>query len=481
MNLHDVPTVPGANLWGHAHLFKDANRLSFLRSAANTGELAQVRFLGRHVLTANSPATAHEILVEKARFFEKSPGIRLLLYYLAGEGLFTSEGDLWRRQRRLMAPLFHPGAIAQYTECMHDVAVRAASTWSHGSTVDLAHEMTRITMGIVGKALFDSDTFDDTDALGAALTTCLQWVNAQSSSPQLVTQVALIEMLERAEGHLPSVLKEVHKKTLNALVEPRFLPGARSEDLQRAVRVLDENIQKMIDERRTQGMVRNDLLTRLLTARDEENAGVATMSDKQVRDEANTLFVAGHETTATALAWVFYLLGRNAAVREAVQREADALPTGPISFTTASKELPIATRVFKEAMRLYPPVIIYARRSLADTEIRGYSLPKGTILFVSPYPIHHAPDVYPDPDTFDPDRFLPEREAARPKSAYIPFGAGPRVCIGMHFAMLEGPIVLATLLRHARIETDPTRVVVPEVFATLRPKGGVSAQVYRRA
>jgi cytochrome P450 len=480
MSLDSIPVVPGANLAGHIHLFQGPDRLAFFQRIAATGELSKLFFLGRPVVFANSPAAAHEVLVEKARAFEKSPGIRLLLHDLAGDGLFTSEGDLWRRQRRLMAPLFQPSAMAQYAGCMHDVAARAVGSWKDGAAVDLATEMTRITMGIVGSALFGSDTFDESDALGEALTVALAWADAQGASPRLVAQIALTDALESVGGRLPGAIERLRLRALTALKEPFMLEGARSERLRRALAVVDGRIGQMIAERRAQGLARPDLLTRLLAARDDQNGGAAVMTDQQVRDEANTLFIAGHETTATSLSWAFYLLGRHPGVREAVQREVDALPPGPVTFEAAMSSLPLTTRVFKEAMRLYPPVPVYARRLLVDAEIRGVAMPKGTLVFVAPYPLHRLADVYPDPDRFDPDRFLPEREAARPKSSYIPFGAGPRVCIGLHFAMLEGPIVMATLMRLARIETDPARVIEPRLFATVRPGGGVPATVHRR-
>lgn len=481
MSLESIPVVPGRNLAGHIHLFQGDDRLGFFQRIAETGELSRVFFLGRPVVFANSPAAAHEVLVEKARAFEKSPGIRLLLHYLAGDGLFTSEGELWRRQRRLMAPLFQPSAMTQYTDCMAEVTARAVSTWKDGASLDLATEMTRITMGIVGKALFGSDTFDESDALGDALTVALAWADSQGASPRLVAQIALTDALEAVGDRLPGALDRQRRRALTALKEPFLLEGARSEKLQRALAVVDGRIRQMIAERRAQGLARNDLLTRLLAARDEENGGGAVMTDQQVRDEANTLFVAGHETTATSLSWAFYLLGRHPGVREAVQREVDALPPGPVTFEMAMGGLPLTARVFKEAMRLYPPVPVYARRLLVDAEIRGVPMPKGTLVMVTPYPLHRLASVFPEPERFDPDRFLPEREAARPKSAYLPFGAGPRVCIGMHFALLEGPIVMATLMRLARVETDPGRVIEPKLSATVRPGGGVPARVYLRA
>jgi len=281
-----------------------------------------------------------------------------------------------------------------------------------------------------------------------------------------------LDLVQRAGGRAPIALRPHLARLHKRLEEPFALPNARSPKLRRAVSVLDTRIQQMIDERRAQGLSRDDLLTRLLTARDDE---AGAMTDKQVRDEATTLFVAGHETTATSLAWSFYLLGRHPAVREAVQAEVDTLDDDP-GFHDAMTRLPLTLRVFKEAMRLYPPVILLARRSLEAVEVGGHVLPPRTVVFVSAYGVHHNPESWPDPERFDPDRFLPEREAARPRGAFLPFGAGPRVCLGNHFALLEGPLVLATLMRHARFETDG-RAVVPETFATLRPQGGVTATV----
>jgi cytochrome P450 len=202
------------------------------------------------------------------------------------------------------------------------------------------------------------------------------------------------------------------------------------------------------------------------------------MSDKQLRDEANTLFVAGHETTANALAWSFYLLARHPEARARVQAEADAFgPDGPTTFEP--ERLAFTTRVFKEALRLYPPLVVMGRRSLKAVEVRGEPIPARTLLFVNTVGVHHDGSAWPDPDRFDPDRFAPEREAGRHRSAWIPFGVGPRVCIGNAFALMEGPIVLSTLMRGARFEIDAARTIEADAFATLRPKGGVPAVVRR--
>jgi cytochrome P450 len=473
-SLHDLPRAPGANLLGHAHLL-GGSRLNFFRDVGRQGGLVRARFLFRDVLFANDPASAHEVLVEKARSFEKSPGLRLLLHYLAGRGLFTAEGELWRRQRRLMAPLFAPSAVSHYARQMHEVTLRALARYRDGDAVDLARETTRIAMGVVGRALFDSDTFDGADEIGDVITTGLGWVNDNAGSAALIVHIVALNALDA----LPARLDAVRGPLRARFEEPFLLKGAHSPGLRAAIARIDHLVQRMIDERRRAPGKGDDLLGRLLSARDAEDASFAGMSDRQLRDEAVTLFVAGHETTATALSWTFYLLAKHPAWRDRVQAEVDALPPGPVSFESAA-QLGTTLRVFKEAMRLYPPVDLLARRTLEPVTLGGASAPARTIVFVSPWVVHRHAPTWPDPERFDPDRFLPEAEAARPRSAWLPFGAGPRICIGNHFAMLEGPIVLATLMRAATFEIDASRDIEPEAFATLRPKGGMPAVVRLR-
>jgi cytochrome P450 len=473
--IEDVPVAPGATTLGHAKMFRD-NRLQFLKAIGETAPLVRVKMLHRNLLFPNTPELAHEVLVEKARSFEKSPGIRLLLYYIAGRGLFTSEGELWRRQRRLMAPLFQPNAINRYAEQMYDVATRVTSSFTDGQPVDLARETTRIAMGVVGRALFDANTFDDSDEIGEALTTALGWVNHNAASNKIVAHIILLDLLDDLAGRVPGSLQRFHGKLRDAAEEPFLLDQARARYHKDAIARLDRKVQKMIEERRKRPGATDDLLARLLTARDAEDASFKGMSDRQVRDEALTLFIAGHETTATSLAWTFYLLARNPEWRAKVQAEVDALPAGPIDFARAAK-LDVTLRVFKEAMRLYPPVEVLARRTIEPITLGDVELPARSILFVSPWIVHRDKQAFPDPERFDPDRF----GKPLPRSAWLPFGAGPRVCIGNHFAMLEGPIVLATMMRAARFDIDATRTIEPEAFATLRPKGGVPAIVRRPA
>jgi len=477
MTLESIPPLPGATTLGHGRLFRK-ERLAFLRGAADLGSVTRMRFIHRWALVASSPETAHEVLVEQARKFEKSPGLRLGLHDLAGQGLFTSEGELWQRQRRLMSPLFHAGALAGYATTMNEVTRRALERFRDGDSIDLAHEMTRITMGVVGATLFGADTFDKADELGEALTVALKWVDDALATPQLALQISLIEAFEAIEPHVPPALTELRSKIDEAVHTPHLLPGRSGDEFQRAIRTLDAVMNGMIAERRAHPKAGVDLLTKLLLARDTEGGRSEGMSDEQVRDEANTLFVAGHETTANALAWCFYLLARNPEARARVQAEADAFGIeGPTTW--APDKLAYTSRTFKEALRLYPPLVVLVRRSLEEFELAGETYPRHTIVVVNPYGIHMNPRVWEDPDRFDPDRFTPEREATRHKSAWIPFGVGPRVCIGNHFALMEGPIVLATLMRNLRFEIDASRTIEAETFATLRPRGGVPAVVRR--
>lgn len=455
-----------------------AERIEMQREVARADSaLVRGRILHLPLVLPARPEACHEVLVTKAKSFEKSPGLRVLLHDLAGQGLFTSEGELWRRQRKLMAPIFTPGALAQFAEAMRTTAMRAADQMHPGQSLDLAHETTRIAMTVVGSALFGIDTFDDADDLGAALTTALGWVNSVLASPAIVPHIMVLDatrrLAPRTRGRLRRMLESIHHK----FESPFLIEGSRSRPLRDAVAVVDRRVQEMIEERRREGLHRLDLLTRLLAARDADEGG--TMTDAQVRDEAVTLFVAGHETTATSLAWSFYLLARHPDVLARVVAEADALGDGPIERFDPDR-LALTTRVFREALRMYPPLMMFPRRTLEEVEIAGTTLPPRTLVFVSAYAQHRRADVWDEPDAFDPDRFLPEREAARPKGSYLPFSAGPRFCIGMHFAMMEGPIVLATLLRRWRLEIDPSLTIAEDDFATLRPRGGVPATVRAR-
>lgn len=449
------------------------DRLGALRNFIKQPEaLGRLPMIGRTLVLANAADAVHEVLVEKARCFEKSPVLRMALHPLAGVGLFTSEGDLWKRQRKLMSPIFQVAQIKPFAECMQACAARAVETWRDGQRLDIAHETTRIAMSVAGRTLFDVDMFGEADELGEALTVALHWTGTQASRFPLLAQATLRTEVIRLADRVPPKVAEPLNAAADALIRPLLLPGRETRELKKALAVLDRRVARMIDARR-RDPGRDDLLSRLLTARDEDDG--RTMSDRQVRDEILTLFIAGHETTAAALAWSIMLLCQHPAAYARAKTEALSLPAAP-----RYEDLPRLAynlRVFKESMRLYPPIFIFGRQAITDVEIGGYLLPKGTICLTSPYVIHRRPDLWPDPERFDPDRFTPEAEAARPRSAYFPFSLGPRTCIGNHFALMEGPIVLATLLRMADFELIDPRGAEPDLQATLRPRGGIPVRI----
>lgn len=469
-----IPLIGKAN--DQIRLLRD-DRIRGLRDFnRDYGDVGKFSFAFGEIVLANSPELVHDVLVTRARQFEKSPIIHAALHPLAGEGLFTSEGELWKRQRKLMAPMFHPGIIDGFADDMTSSATRAVDTWRDGAIVDVAHEMMRVTMAIAGKTLFDADLFGDADELGDALTVALTWAGEMSSSPTLIVQaratIALRLLAERAPSRLADPLLGLARR----LTVPILWPTRDNAKLKRAVAVLNQRVGRLIDERRRQPGERRDLLGLLLAARDEQT-GLA-MADRQVRDEVLTLFVAGHETTATALAWALYLLAQHPTIYAALQQEVDAI--GRIPVAADLPKLQLATRVFKESLRLYPPVYLFGRVSTSAVQVGPYALRNGTVVLISPYALHHRKELWPDPDRFDPDRFLPAEEQKRHRSAYIPFSAGPRTCIGNHFALMEGPLVLATILRRFAVELASSRPVDLDPQATLRPKDGLPLRVRAR-
>lgn len=465
--------LPGAkSVVGHIPMMRH-DRLGFVQSIADHVErLSRFSSPGAESVVANHPEVLQELLVEKARVFEKSLVTRFSLAMLGGEGLFTSRHDLWKRQRKIMAPLFQPQQLRIYADTMVDCARRGVADWHDGEELELARETTRITMAIAGKTLFDTDTFDEADALGEALTTALDWTGDNAASPTTLGHLMVRKLLVRSGR----ALLDHEKKTFGEgstgqtlldlglrLERPLFLPGESGAKLRRAIALLDDRVQRMIDARRADLSPKSDLLSRLLAARDGDDG--AAMTDRQVRDEILTLFVAGHETTASALAWSIHCLVRDPDVYAAVQREVDALPGEP-SFEDLPR-LELTLRVFKEALRLYPPVYLIGRQANEPSSLDGVEIPIDGIVLMSAYALHRRPDIWPDPERFDPSRFLPDAEANRHRLAWLPFGAGPRVCIGNYFAMMEGQLVLAKLLRHASFEALNHEVPLPS--ATLRP------------
>jgi cytochrome P450 len=475
MHLDNIPVFPGGHgFFGHTAELK-ANRLGLMdRCAKAGGELVRLRDRFVPVLVANSPDMVQEVLVDKAHTYDKAQLFRWALYPLGGEGLFTAREPIWRGQRKLMAPLFHPKIVDGFADAMVACADRTLSEFKDGEVREIAHDTTKLTMAVAGKTLFDADTFSEADEIGNALTVALQWTSANAPSALSVGHIMTRRYMQDAAKHLPAFAAEKLETAASKMDGPLFTVGKSGRDLDSAIAVLDTRVQRMIQERREAASPPNDLLSKLLFARDDDQRG---MTDKQVRDEVLTLFIAGHETTAAGLAWSLYLLCRHPEAYAKAKAEAAALVAPP-----TAQDLPklgYLGRVFKEALRMYPPVYIFSRQAMKPTTLGGFDVPKDTVVLISPYALHRREAEWPNPTAFDPDRFLPEKEAKRSRYAWLPFGAGPRVCIGMQFAMMEAQLVLARFLQRADFELAGDEQVMTE--STLRPKYHMRMRVRLRA
>lgn len=466
-----IPALAGGRaLGGHMPLIR-SDRMALLRLGAESPHpLARIEAVLGSVVMPTTPELFHEVLVERNAEYRKSAMMRFTLAPIANEGLFTASGALWKRQRKLMSPMFHASTLKGYADDMVLCTRRAIDGWADGERVEFARETTRIAMAIAGRTFFDSDTHEDTEALSDAITVALDWGSHAAGGVYSLGHIIPSFALARAADRLPDSMADAARSLSSKLEKPLFFPGAEGKRLKEAVEVLETRVRDMIALRRAQGFERPDLLSRLLAARDDDGAA---MSDQQVRDEILTLFIAGHETTATGLAWSMDLLCRHPEWYARAQAEADALGHEPT--VEDLPRLQTILRVFKEALRIYPPAYLFGRTAWTATELGGYALPRFVNVLLSPWVLHHNPRVWEDPERFDPDRFLPEREAARHRSAWVPFSAGPRVCIGNHFSMMEAQLVLAQMLQRANFES--LEHPAPDPSATLRPHGTLPMRV----
>lgn len=437
--------IRGYPLIGSLPAFRK-DRLGLLRRMAAEGDVCGMHFGPFSAILFNKAEYMHSILVEHAYDFDKGVGLHSLVRPVFGDGLFLSEGDFHRHQRKLMAPPFQPRHIASYADIMGHYGEQIQHTWPDGSVIDLNRQMTNLTMSIIGKALFDADIFSETDKLGAAMTALMTYVTDISSS---------------------------------LLPLPYSWPIPRNRRTRKAVQFLHNSFGSFIDERRTHPTERNDFLSILLQARDDEGH---PMSDEQLMAECLILFLGGHETTSTALTWTWYLLCQHPEMYQKVEQEVDSVLQGRTPTYADLARLPYCLQVFKEAIRLYPPAYVFPRQALHDVEIGGYLVPKGWMVLLSPYTLHHREDTFPQPETFDPERFTPEREKQLPRYAYLPFGAGPRNCIGMYFAMMEGQLLLATLAQRLHFTLVPGQTIEPDSvhYGTLKPATPVHITVKKR-
>ena len=417
----------------------------FTKCIREYGDIVFLRFLGVPMCLVNRPDCIESVLVTQHNNFEKSKDYRALRRVL-GNGLLTSEGVFWRRQRKLVQPAFHQGRIAAYAEVMVAYTERMVASWKHGQGLDVHEAMMRLTLDIVAKTLFDTDVSREAEDVGAAL------------------QVLMSKFFRQAGF---------------ALLLPSFIPIPTTRRLQRAVGQLDKVIYEIIRRRRTSGQTSGDLLSVLLRAQDDEGLG---MTDRQLHDEIMTLFLAGHETTANALSWTWLLLGQNPGVEEKLVEELRRVLSGRSPTAADLPRLTYTEMILREAMRLYPPVWVIGRRGLAPFRMGEYELPAETNVLMSQIITHRDARYFPDPDRFDPDRWKADdpRFVSLPRFAYFPFGGGPRVCIGAGFAMMEAVLLLATIAQRFTLTLVPGQTIEKLPSVTLRPKSGIRVILHRR-
>lgn len=413
------------------------------------GDLVRLPIMpGLAFCLASHPDSAEHILSQHQERYGKPDLFLKSLGLLQGQGLLSSEGAVWLKQRRLMQPAFRQQQIVKLHAVMLSCVESLLHEWEgkpEGQVIDIAAEMTRLTLKIVSLALFSVDISDESNELSQASRTALEYVYYR-----MMTPIAL----------------------------PVWFPTPGNLKFRRAKHTLDSVVSEIIRARRKNPTQHVDLLSMLLDCRDEDTG--EGMSDRELKDEIITLINAGHETTASALAWTWYLLGRHPDVMANLQDELETVLNGSSPTVEKLPQLQYTRQVFDEAQRLCPIAFGLPRVALEDDEIQGYFIPKGSVLSVAQYFIFRHPEFWENPEQFDPDRFLPEQVNQRPKFAYFPFGGGQHVCIGKNFALMESTTILAAIAQRFHIDLVPGQSIEIDPRFTLRPKHGVKVTIRKR-
>lgn len=438
------PPGPRARYPGQFLVTLATDKLALFGGMSRSGDVTQITIGPQPVALLSHPDDIQAMLVTKQRSFVKGRALEVTKVLL-GEGLLTSEGQHHLRQRRLIQPAFHRDRLASYGAAMTELANRMQESWTSGGPLDVHQQMMRVTLAIAGRTLFDADVEGDAHDVAEALELSLRMFNR-----------AILPM--------------------GMLFEFAPIPWVR--ELHRARRRMDALIHRLIVERRAEGRDRGDLLSMLISARDDEGDHTG-MSDRQLRDELITLMLAAHETTANALTWTWYLLSQHPEVEATLHAELDRVLGGCLPTAEDLSRLTYTRQVLAESMRLYPPAWAVERRAIEDVEIGGYTIAKGTVVLACQYFVHRDPRWWPDPERFSPERWA-EPAHDRPKFAYFPFGAGTRICIGEHFAWMEGMLVLATIAQRWRLRYEGDAAPIPEPLVTLRPKNGLPMHLVPR-
>ncbi len=408
------------------------------------------RLLWRRTFVVNEPSGVRHVLLDNAQNYRKSELSRRILEPGLGRGLITTDGEIWRRHRRIMAPAFDPRSVAGYAPVMTEVTEELLRRWDalpERSEVDVAVAMMHTTLHIISRAMVSSDSDEIIDVVERGV-----------SEYQTTVRPNLLDLL-----HFP--------EWFTKLVSPQRSAGILDE--------FDASVDRLLAARgRAPEAEPRDLLARLIAARDSETGG--GMTAQEVRDQVVTIFMAGHETTAQALAWTWYLLSQHPAAEAKLHDELASALAGRTPRHEDLPNLPYTRMVLEESMRLYPPAHTLAREPIAPDEVLGHRIPAGATVLVVPWMLHRKPSLWERPDRFEPERFSPERAAARPRFAYLPFGAGPRICIGAAFAMEEGMLILATIAQRYRLHLKPGHPVEPQGLITIRPRYGLPMILERR-
>ncbi len=452
------PTLPpgpqGDPIIGNLRRFANMQPQMFVELRAQYGDIYHLRVATRDVIFVGHPDMIKHVLVDNNRNYHKGFAYTKVAAFL-GRGLLTSEGDFWRHQRRLAQPAFHQRRIEHFASTMVESTASMLEDWETlpaNEPFDVSEAMTRLTLDIVTRTLFST-----------------------AVSPQEMDAVYTT---------LPWLLSETDRRADSLMGLRERLPLPVNRRYWREIERLNQIIFRIIDDRRhshsadgTHIEDDNDLLGLLMLAEDEETG--ERMSNEQLRDELMTIVLAGHETTANLLTWTHRLLSEHPTARERLQAEVDAVLGGRTPTLADLPQLAYTRRVLDEALRLYPPAWAISRKAMGDDQIGGYRVPAGAEIFLSQWVTHRHPDFWQNPLGFDPDRFLPERSADRPRFAYWPFGGGPRQCIGNTFALMEATIILAMISQRYALDLVPSHAIQVEPSITLRPANGVL--VTRRA
>ncbi|MCC6606928.1 MAG: cytochrome P450 [Anaerolineae bacterium] len=444
------PTLKAVNLSPRRIPEIQGNPLAFLqRNAAEHGDFIHYPLGLWEVFQLNHPDLIEHILVTNQRNYSKNTVQYNTLAKITGRGLLTSDGRFWRRQRRMIQPAFHRQKVLGWGQMMMKATQNMLAGWDKaaqsGQPLDIDEEMMAVTLNVVGEALLGLDLQADAGQLTHAVLTMLDYVVYRSQ--QLVAL-------------------------------PLMVPTPRNRRVRDGLHLLDDLIDKAIHDHE-QGQANPDtILSQMLTAVDRETN--ERMSRDELRDEVITLLVAGHETAASGLTWLFYLLSQNPCVAAELVAEIDGVVNGRLPTTDDLPNLPTVQRVIAEALRLYPPAWVITRRAIAADTLGGAQIPANALIIMSPYTLQRHPAFWANPDQFDPNHFTPEAEQTRPRYAYFPFGGGARLCIGDQFAKVEMGLVVTAVLQKYRLQLLPNHPVIADPLVTIRPRHGLMMTLQRR-